>query len=164
MKLARTFTLILALAGASTALADTPAKAPPAGEKKAEPPKAELSAADVAKVEKFFNEFVDAIVKNQDSCPKMATAINSVFTANEAWLSKLADSGKDLPESAKERMAKRNGEMMGAAMKCKDDKDVNTAMMRFTSLGAKKKKAPEPNAKPAEAKPAEPKPAPPAKK
>ena len=151
MKFVRTLSMIIALAGASTVYADTPAKAP--AEKKAPdkaPAKEELSAADAAKVEKFFNDFVDAIVKNQDACPKMATAINSLLNANEAWIAKMADSGKDLPPSVKEKLAKRQGEMMTGVMKCKDDKDVNAAMMRFASFGKKKMdKAPEKAAPPA---------------
>jgi len=142
MKLVRTFSMIIALAGASTVYADTPAKAPV--EKKAPdkaPAKEEISAADAAKVEKFFNDFVDAIVKNQDACPKMAGAINTLLKDNEAWIVKMADTGKDLPPAVKGKLQKRQGEMMTGVMKCKDDKDVNAAMQRFASLGAKKKAA-----------------------
>ena len=87
MKLLRSFTLIAALAGASTVYADTPAKAP-AGDKKAPDAKAppagggdkkdagtEVSKADADEFYKFFEKFVQAIVDNKDNCEKMAGAM-----------------------------------------------------------------------------------------
>ena len=143
MKLARTLSMIIALAGAATAYAEPPAKAPAADKKAPDkaPPKEELAPADAAKVEKFFNEFIDAFVKNQDACPKMAAAVNALLDKNLDWLKKLAETGKDLPKDAKDRMQKRQVEMMSAAMKCKDDKDLAAAMKRFEALGAAKTSA-----------------------
>jgi len=145
MKLVRTFSMLIALASASTVYADSPAKAPPPAAKKApdkaaDKPaaKAELSPAEVAKVEKFFNEFVDAFVKNQDSCPKMVAAVNALLDKNLEWLKAMAASGKDMPKDSKEKMNKRMGEVMSAAMKCKDDKGLAAAMQRFMTIGAKK--------------------------
>jgi hypothetical protein len=149
MKLVRTLSMIIALAGASTALADTPAKAPaPApAEKKAPdkaPAKEELGKADVEKVEKFFDEFYNAVVKNQDACPKMATAINTLLDKNEAWLKKMAESGKDMPQASKDKMQKKMQDMMNGMMKCKDDKGVQASMQRFMTIAASKKAEPAP--------------------
>jgi len=156
MKLARTLSMIIALAGAATVYADTPpakAPAPAPTEKKApdKPAKPELSPAEVEKVEKFFNEFYDAVVKNQDACPKMATAINALFDKNEKWLKEMAASGKDLPQSSKDKMAKKQSDLMGGMLKCKDDKGVQAAMQRFMSIMGAKKKADAPTPAPAPA-------------
>jgi hypothetical protein len=156
MKLVRTLSMIIALAGAATAFADTPPAKAPAEKKAPEPKKEEISAADAAKAEKFWGDFVDAFVKNQDSCPKMAAAVNAVITANEAFLMKMAESGKEPPASLKEKMQKRQGEMMSAAMKCKDDKDLAAALQRFAAMDAKRKAG--------ASKPADKTPPPPAKK
>lgn len=152
MKLVRTISMIIALAGASTATvhAQAPGKKAPAKEA---PAKGELSPAEVKKAEAFFDELHDAVVKNQDACPKMATRINAVFNKHEAWLKKVVESGKDLPQATKDKVQKRQQEMVGGLMKCKDDKDVLTAFQRFATLMQPK----------AEAAPAPP-PPPPAKK
>jgi hypothetical protein len=126
--------IILALLCASPALADTK-----------QPAKPIASAEETAKAEKFFNEFADAIVKNQDACPKMGKAINGLIDANEAWLVKMAATDKELPQAAKDRIQKRQTEMISAVMKCKDDKDVTAAFQRFINISMKK--APPPPAK-----------------
>jgi hypothetical protein len=82
----------------------------------------------------FFDEFHAAIVKNQDTCPKMATAVNAVIDKHEAWLRKVAGSDKDLPPAEKDKLAKKQNDMMTAVMKCKDDKGVAAAFQRFTTL------------------------------
>jgi ElaB/YqjD/DUF883 family membrane-anchored ribosome-binding protein len=140
MKLVRTLSMIIALAGASTALADTPTKAPAPTEKKAP----EFTKAEVNKAEKFFDDFYNAVVKNQDACPKMATAINTLLDKNEAWLKKMAESGKDMPQSSKDKMQKKMQEMSTAMMKCKDDKGVQASMQRFMTIAASKKAEPAP--------------------
>ena len=153
MKLVRSLSMFIALAGASTtALAQAP-KAAPAPEKKAPdkaapaPAKApapaakeELSPAEVKKAEAFFDELYTAVIKNQDACPKMATSINAVFDKHEAWFRKMVESGKDVPQASKDKMQKRQQEMMGGIMKCKDDKDVQAAFQRFASIAMSKKK------------------------
>jgi hypothetical protein len=153
MKLVRTFTMIIALAGASTVYAQAP-KAPATPEKKApeadkkapadKPAKEELSKAEVEKAEKFFNDFYDAVMKNQDACPKMATAINALLDKHGDWLKKMAESGKDMPQASKDKMQKKQTEMMGGMTKCKDDKDVQAAMQRFVSIAMSAKKSPPP--------------------
>jgi hypothetical protein len=130
MKLVRTLSMIIALAGASTASTASAQKAPA---------REELGKAEVRKVEKFFEDFYNAVVKNQNACPKMATAINAVFDKHLAWLQKIAESDKDLPQASKDKLAKKQAEMAEGIMKCKDDKGVQTAMRRFATLAPKKK-------------------------
>ena len=150
MKLVRTLSMFLALAGATTAYAQTPAPKAPA-EKKAPQAdkKGEMSPAEVAKAEKFFDDFFNAIVKNQDACPKMATAINTLLDKHGAWLKQMAESGKDLPASSKDKLQKKQGEMSAAMQKCLGDEGVKTAMQRFMTiaLSAKKPEAAPPPAK-----------------
>lgn len=155
MKLLRTLPVFVALAGASSIAIAEKAPVKPAEKAPAPAPaptapvvkKETLSAPEAAKVEKFFNELVDAMVKHQDNCKNMAGAINTLFDKNEAWLRKAAETGKDLPDATKEKMGKRQGEMMTAAMKCKDDADVGKAMQRFASIGPKKSATPPPTTK-----------------
>lgn len=154
MKLVRTLSMIIALAGASTALADTPptkAPAPAPTEKKADKPadkapapapaKPEFAKEEVDKIEKFFGELYDAVTKNQDACPKMATALNTLIDKNQDWVKKLLETGKDLPKASKDKMQKKQAELGQGMAKCKDDKSVEAAIQRFVALGAPKKKA-----------------------
>ena len=145
MKLVRSLSMIIALAGASTVHAQAPAKAPaekkaPEADKKA-PAGNELSAADVQKAEKFFDELYVAVTKHQAACPKMATAISSLLDKHQDWLKKMAESGKDMPQASKDKLQKKQNEMTTGVMKCKDDKDVQTAMQRFITLLTAKKPA-----------------------
>ena len=152
MKLVRTLSMIIALAGASTALADTPpakAPAPAPTEKKADKPadkapapaKPEFAKEEVDKIEKFFGELFDAVTKNQDACPKMATALNTLIDKNQDWVKKLLETGKDLPKASKDKMQKKQLELGQGMAKCKDDKGVEAAIQRFMALGAAKRKA-----------------------
>jgi hypothetical protein len=155
MKLVRTLSMFIALAGASTVYAQAPkapaekkapaadkapAKAPEKAPDKAAPPaKEEMSPADVKKAEAFFDEFFDAVMKNQDACPKMATAINATLDKHQKWLETVLATGKDVPQTTKDKMQKKQQEMMGGMMKCKDDKDVGAAFQRFVGMMMKKK-------------------------
>jgi hypothetical protein len=111
----------------------------------------EISAADAAKLEKFVDAWIDVMVKNTADCPKMGKGMNALLDTHEAWLTKIAESGKEVPPAMKEKFKKKGGDMMNALMKCKDDKTVTGAMERFGAIDKKRKKAPE--SKPAEAKP-----------
>jgi hypothetical protein len=148
MKLVRTFSMIIALAGATTAFADTkPAdkKAPeakPEAKKDAPPapPAQEISAAEAEKVLAFFKQFSAAIIANKDSCPKMAVAINGVIDKNKDFIAKanaMKAEGKKLPKATEEKMGEEMKAMIPAVMKCKDDKDVNAAMQRMEKGGDK---------------------------
>ena len=150
MKLVRTATLIIALAGATTVYADTPQKAPaekkapdakaPPADKAAPPAKEEISAAEAQKVLDFFNKFADAIVANKDSCPKMAVGINGVIDSNKAFIeqaNKMKSEGKKLPKAVEDKMGARMKEFLPMVMKCKDDKDVAAAMQRMDKPDSK---------------------------
>jgi hypothetical protein len=152
MKLVRTLSMFLALAGASTVYADTPTKAPPA-DKKA-PAKTEMSADEIKKTEEFFQAFYDAIVKNQDACPKMGPAINVVLDKHLPWLQKMQEAGKEPPQATKDKMQAKQGDMMNAMLKCKDDKGVEAAMKRFMAVATKKKDSTKTEAAPPPAPPA----------
>ncbi|HWO19697.1 MAG TPA: hypothetical protein VNO30_13015 [Kofleriaceae bacterium] len=132
MKLARTLSLLVALAGASTVHAQAPKKAPAAAEKA--PAGNELSPADVQKAEKFFDELYSAVMKNQAACPKMATAVSGLLDKHQDWLKKMVESGKDMPQASRDKLQKKQSEMAGGLGKCKDDKDVQAAMQRFMAL------------------------------
>jgi hypothetical protein len=166
MKLLRSFTLIAALAGASTVYAET-AKAPaPAADKKA-PDKApaagagdkkdagqEISAAEADEFLKFFNKFVDAIVANKDNCEKMAGAINSVIDANMALVKKANEAkaaGKKLPKKLETEMMSSVKNMMPGMQKCGSDKKVQDALKRMDD-----KKDAKADAKPADKAPEKP--------
>ena len=153
MKLVSKLSLILALAGASTVYADTapakaPAKAPAPADKKAPPPAAApaepkkpmATPEEIKKVEAFFDDFVGAIVKNADACPKMGPAVNAVIDKHEAFLKKMAETDKDVPQATKDKMASKQNDIMNAIMKCKDDKGVVAAFDRFTKISAGAKK------------------------
>lgn len=162
MKVLRSFTLIAALAGASTVYADTPAKAPAAGDKKAPDAKApaagagdkkdagqEVSKADAEEFYKFFEKFVDAIVANKDNCEKMAGAINSTIDANMALVKKANEAkaaGKKLPKELEQKMMEKVKVMMPGMQKCGSDKKVQDALKRMDDKKAEPAKT---EAKPA---------------
>jgi hypothetical protein len=133
MKLVRTLSLIIALAGASTVHADTPpAKAP------ARP---ELSKGEVAKAEAFVDDFHKASTQNKDACPKMGPALKVVFDKHLDWMKKMAESGKEMPKADRDRLRKKQEEAVVAVFKCKDDQGVIAEMQRFKEVLMKKKDA-----------------------
>jgi hypothetical protein len=145
MKLLSTVSLFIALAGASPVLADkAPAKAP-AADKKAPPPekapdKPMATPEETKHAVAFFDELFAAVVKNQDACPKMGPAITAVIDKHEAWIKKMSETDKELPKDTKDKLEKKQGEMMTAVMKCKDDKGVAAAFQRFAAMTTPKKK------------------------
>lgn len=143
MQLVRTLSFLLALAGASAVHAQS--KPPP---EKAAPAREELGKADADKVEKFLGELHAAAVKHQAACPKMATALNAVLDKHLPSVQKLAESGKDLPQAAKDRSKKKLEELSAALAKCQDDKGVQGAWLRLLSAVGKKKKEKENEAPP----------------
>jgi len=102
----------------------------------APPPREELAPDEVRKAEKLLGELHDAVVKNLDACPKMATALGAVLTKHQDWLKKTAEGGKDVPQAAKDKLRKRQLEVVGGFRKCKDDKGVQAAKDRFLALVA----------------------------
>ena len=130
MKLVKAVFLTIALAGASTSFADAPAA-------KSSRPMA--SADEIKHAEAFFDELVNAVVKNQDACPKMGPAVNAVLDKHEAWLRKMAEADKDLPQATKDKFQKRQTEMTNGVTKCASDPGVSAAFQRFGKISAAKK-------------------------
>lgn len=94
--------------------------------------KEEFTPAEVKKVEAFFEELSNAVVKNQDACPKMAADINALLDKNEAWLKKLPASGRVMPE---ENPKKDEDELeAGALGKCLHVHAVEVAVKRFIAV------------------------------
>jgi hypothetical protein len=128
MKHFRTFCMALALT-ASVAQADTPKKdAPAAG------PSTEL----VKKFLAFFDKLVDTVVADKDTCPKMATDVNSLIDANKDLLAqaqKAKSDGRELPAEAKQHVADNAKRMMGALQKCGNDQAVQSAFQRLEAPG-----------------------------
>ncbi|MBX3156982.1 MAG: hypothetical protein KF773_13490 [Deltaproteobacteria bacterium] len=145
MRHLRKLSVIIVVLLAPIAAAQPPAKKEPAPSQAQPqtpspqtPAKAMATPEESAQAEKFFNDFADAVVKNQSSCPKMGAAINKLIDKNEAWLMKMAETDKELPQASKDKIQKRQTEMMDAVMKCKDDKDVTAAFQRFATIAMKK--------------------------
>ena len=115
--------LLLLVTGAVPAFAD--------GKK----PKAEqIAQADADKYLAFFNKLTDAIIANKDTCPRMASAMNTVIDANQEIIKKVAEAqaaGKRLPKAAEEKMAARTREMIPAMNKCGNDGDVKAALKKI---------------------------------
>ena len=64
------------------------------------------------------------------------TALGAVLTKHQDWLKKTAEGGKDVPQAAKDKLRKRQLEVVGGFRKCKDDKGVQAAKERFLTLVA----------------------------
>lgn len=140
MKLFATLSLLIALASASPLLADAPAAKPPADKKAPPAEKKPMATPDeIKKAEVFFDDLYNAVVKNQDACPKMGPAVNGVLDKHEAFLRKMVDADKDVPQATKDKWAKKQTDMAAGVMKCKDDKGVMAAFQRFTTLSTPKK-------------------------
>ena len=148
MKLFSTVSLLLALS-ASPLLADTPpAKAPaekkappadkkaPSADKPADSKKPMVTPEELKRAEAFFDDLHGAVVKNQDACPKMATAVNGVLDKHAEFIRKMVASDKDVPQATKDKWEKKQGDMAAGIMKCKDDKAVMAAFQRFSTLSS----------------------------
>jgi hypothetical protein len=128
MRALRTFTLLIALAGASTAHADVE-QAPP------------MSVVDSEKLLAFFNELVDHAVKNAADCQALASAVDGVVnrhlnTIQMTWAARKAK--KKIPEDVQEKMDRRAFEMVGALRRCWDDDRVKAAFKRMKVPADKK--------------------------
>ena len=127
--------IILVVALASPAVAET--KAPP-------PAAQEVEAAEAERILEFFNRFADTIIANKDDCKKMAAAVNTFVDANADNIKKakeIKDGKKRLPRAIEEKMMARLKEMVPAMQKCQSDADVRKALERAKGddkKGAKK--------------------------
>ena len=94
----------------------------------------EVSSADATRLEEFFKKFVDTVIANKDSCPKMATEVSKVIDANIETV-KMANAAKKankkLPKATEEKMMAKVKEMMPAMQKCGSDKDVKAAIAKM---------------------------------
>jgi hypothetical protein len=129
MRALRTFTLLIALAGASTACADGKAKA----EAEAEATR-QISEVQSEKLLGLFNELVDHAVKHAADCPALATAADGVVNRNintiqMLWAAKKAK--KAIPPDVQAKMDQRALELVGALRKCWDDDRVKAAFKRM---------------------------------
>jgi CRISPR/Cas system-associated exonuclease Cas4 (RecB family) len=139
MTIVRTLALLVTLAGAPLAVADTaraktPSKAPTDRQTTAP----DLASDDVKRAEAFLNDFYDAVVKNQSECPKMGVAIHAVLDKHLAMLKKLVESGREMPRAVKDRFEAKQKEMMAGVLKCKDDNGVRSAMQRWFEIASAK--------------------------
>lgn len=122
MRALRTFTLLIALAGASTAHAD------------AEKPETSLSEARAERLLAFFNELVDHTVQHAADCPALATAVDGVVnrhinTIQMTWEARRAK--QTVPKDVQEKMDKRAPELVGALRRCWADARVKAAFQRM---------------------------------
>jgi hypothetical protein len=160
----RTFTILAALTAAPLAYADKPAEPKPpvakapdkttektthkatdkAPDQTADKPvdKKPLSEADAQRFYAFFDKLVGIVVTNKADCGKMATGVNAHIDANQALLKEAADakaSGRELPQSVRDKIAKKTADELAPAMKqkCMNDKPVMDAFMRMKPPSAK---------------------------
>ena len=122
MRALRTVTMLIVLAGASTARAEDKPKETP------------LSAVETEKLLGFFNELVDHVVQHAADCRALATAVDGVVvrhhnTLEMSWAAKKAK--KTLPKDAQAKLDQRAFEMVGALRQCWDDAAVKAAFKRM---------------------------------
>jgi hypothetical protein len=130
MRALRTVTLVIALAGASTAYAEEAKKPTP------------MEATDVAKLLAFYNELVDHAVKHAAECAGLASALDGVVNRNMntiqmTWAAKKAK--KIVPPEAQQQLDKREREMVGALRRCWSDDRVKAVFKRMKIPDEKKK-------------------------
>ncbi|MCX5740937.1 MAG: hypothetical protein NT062_00395 [Proteobacteria bacterium] len=139
MKLFRSFAVVAALGSSVLAV---PAWADQPKETKKEPEKKEVDAANVTKWLAFFDQVVDVVVANKDTCDKMATDLDGLFTRN-VDLIKIANEAKakgmKLPKDAQDHMMTGIKKMGPAMQACMKNEKVKAAFARFDGKDAKKK-------------------------
>jgi peptidyl-prolyl cis-trans isomerase A (cyclophilin A) len=94
----------------------------------------ELSAADTAKLVGFFDKLIPAMLAVKDDCAKMATAVDSMVTANLPMLRgvmKQLAGGKVLPSDVQTKLADRMTKEGASLNKCAEDPAVGAAMKRI---------------------------------
>ena len=90
--------------------------------------------ADIAKYLAFFDSVVDAVVKDADNCPTMASDINALVDKNMDLIKKASEAvaaGKKLDDESQKHMMDSVKRMVPAMKKCGKDKNVQAAMMRM---------------------------------
>ncbi len=100
----------------------------------AEPPPAELSAADAGKLVAFFDTLIPQMLAVKDDCAKMATVVDKVVTENKATLKNVMTqlaAGKALPKDVEAKLTARMTKDAEALNKCATDEAVGNAMKRI---------------------------------
>lgn len=100
----------------------------------------EMSKAEVTKWLTFFDQLVDAVVRNQNSCEKMATDVSHVIDANQdslmiARTARLQH--KKLPQAAQDHMLEGVRKMGPGIENCGDNEHVKTAFGKLEVDGDK---------------------------
>ena len=121
MRALRTITLLIAMAGASTARAEAKQETP-------------LSAEQADKLLVFFNELVDESVKHAADCQALAGAIDGVVakhtgTIQMTWAAKKAK--QTVPRDVQAKLDQRALEMVGALRRCWNDDRVKAAFAKM---------------------------------
>jgi hypothetical protein len=101
---------------------------------RAQPPTQEMPASDVTKWLGFFDKLVDAVVRNETSCDKMAADVGSVIDANHDSLliaRNARAAHKKLPESAQQHMLDGVKKMGPGIEKCGDNEKVKDAFAKL---------------------------------
>jgi hypothetical protein len=93
-----------------------------------------MTALEVSKWLAFFDKLVDAVVKDQDACDKMANDVAAVIDANQdsiaiARAARVAH--KRLPESAQQHMLDGVKKMGPGIEKCADNEKVKAAFAKL---------------------------------
>jgi hypothetical protein len=99
-----------------------------------QPPTQEMPASDVTKWLGFFDKLVDAVVRNETSCDKMAAEVTSVIDANRDSLTiarTARSEHKKLPESAQQHMLDGVKKMGPGIEKCGDNEKVKNAFAKL---------------------------------
>jgi ElaB/YqjD/DUF883 family membrane-anchored ribosome-binding protein len=94
----------------------------------------DVSQTDADKFMAFFDKFIDTIVADKDSCPKMAADINKLIDANSDLLKKANEAqkaGKKLPKASEDHMKESSKKIGDAMNKCAGDKGVQAALERM---------------------------------
>lgn len=128
MKLHRA--LFLAVAFASATASAQPDKQAPA----------EVTPSDAKAWVALFDQIVDTVVANRESCPKMASGIHTLVDTNQPTIAIARDAkakGKRLPAAAMRAMAEGAQRMIAALDKCGRDESVADAFKRL-DLGGRK--------------------------
>ncbi|HEY1556612.1 MAG TPA: hypothetical protein VGF94_17375 [Kofleriaceae bacterium] len=90
--------------------------------------------ADLKKFLAFMDKITDAVVADKDTCPKMATDINSLIDANNEVIEigkKAAAAGKQMPADAQKHVQDDVKRMMPGLQNCGQNKDVQAAFGRL---------------------------------
>jgi len=93
-------------------------------------PQAEMPPADVSRWIAFFDKLVDTVIGSNESCDKLAVAVNAVIDSNHGVITLARNaraSGKKLPEAAQQHMLDGARRMVPTLKKCGEHEQVRAA-------------------------------------